>query len=475
MIGYRTPILNVALLLMVAASIIVGTRFLLTSQSVAPAAAFGAESDTAFFIAKNGNDAGPGTLAEPFASLTKARDAMRASGTFKNVYLRDGIYNISQMLTLTTADNGETWSSFPGERAILDGAGQAFSSPGNAALILIQGGSDITINGLEIRNFHGSAINIHGGPGYFDLLVNGAHTLPSTSPARSNVISNNTIHDGDGNLPGYYWFSGIGAFGDVQNIVIKNNAVYNLMSQGVVLELLQMGPESGISNSVIENNFIQNVNINYRDAGGIYVIDRTRSSAGVKINNNYIRDYGAGNDATKGIYLDDDMSNALVTGNVIAGKGHYPIQYHIGANNQVSGNIIDLGDDGSKSAVLLQVTKAGNSFSGNIILSSYQGAGSYGYLEVDAPSVAPVIRDNLYWNYAGGTTRSDGNTVNDINPLRANPMISCWSYQIAPGSPALLGPVGFKPITGNWGPPGFQVTQTGTAPSSPHSAPCRPR
>ena len=462
------------MLITITVGLIVGTKVFLTSQAANTAETSEAESVAAFYIAENGSDTGSGSIAEPFASLTKARDAMRASSTVKTVYLRGGTYNVSQMLTLTAADSGVTWSSYPGEKAIIDGADQVFSSPKNASLILIQGGSNITVNGLEIRNFHGSGINIHGGPAYFDLLVDGSHTLPETGPAHSNVISNNTIHDGDGNLPGYYWFSAVGAFGDVQNTVIKNNAVYNLMSQGIVLKLLQMGPKNGISNSVIENNYVQNVNIDYEDAGGIYTIDRTRSSTGVKITNNYVRDYGAGDDATKGIYLDDDMSNAVVTGNIVAGKGHFPIQYHIGANNQVSGNILDLGDDGTKSVVLLQVTKAGNSFAGNIILSSYTGPGSYGYFEVDVPGVAPVIRDNLYWNYAGGTTRSDGNTVDDVNPVRANPMISCWSYQIAPGSPALLAPVRFKPITGNWGPPGFQVPQTGTAPSSPHSAACRP-
>lgn len=474
MIGYRTPILTAALLFIVAVSAIFGPKVFIASPAANPAAVSGVGSDAAFYVAQNGSDSGSGAADQPFASLNRAREAMRASGTIKKVYLRGGTYNISQMLTLTAADNGQSWSSYPGEQAVLDGAGQVFSSPDNAAVILVQGGNDISINGLEIRNFHGSGILIHGGPAYFDLLVNGSHTLPATGPARSNVISNNTIHDGDGILPGYYWFSGIGAFGDVQNTVVRNNAVYNLKSQGVVLELLQMGPERGISNSVIENNFVHNVNIDYKDAGGIYVIDRTRSSSGVRIDNNYIRDYGAGNDATKGIYLDDDMSNAEVTGNIIAGKGHYPIQYHIGANNRVSGNILDLGSDGSKSAVLLQVAKAGNAFFGNIVISGYTGPGSYGFLEIDAPSVAPAIRDNLYWNYAGGATRSDGNTVSDINPVRADPMLSCWNYQIAPGSPALLGPVRFKPLRGNWGPPGFQVPQTGTVPSSPHSAPCRP-
>lgn len=468
-----TRILNIGLIFIVAVSVVIGTRVFLASQAATLAAGFEAENVAAFYVAENGSDAGPGTLAQPFASLAKARDAMRASGTIKTAYLRGGTYNITQMLTLTAADNGETWSSYPGEKAVLDGAGQVFSSPTNASIFLIQGGNNITVNGLEIRNFHGSAINIHGGPAYFDILVNGAHTLAATGPAYDNVISNNTIHDGDGKVAGYYWFSGIGAFGDVQNTMINNNAVYSLTSPGIELTLLQMGPMDGLNNSVVKNNFVQNVNINNNDAGAIYAIDRTRSSTGVQIQNNYIRDYGAGNDATKGIYLDDDMSNATVTGNIIAGNGQFPVQYHIGANNLVSGNILDLGADGSKSAVLIQVVKAGNSFTGNIILSSYTGPGSYGYFETDAPSVAPVILDNLYWNYAGGTTRSDGNTFSDTNPMRADPMISCWSYQIAPGSPALLSPVSFKPLTGNWGPPGFKVTQTGTVPSSPHSAPCR--
>ncbi len=84
-----------------------------------------------FHIAPDGDDSNPGTLKKPFATLTKARNAVRKltqAGLKKNVlvYLREGIYRISKTIVFDLKDSGTkkfsiTYASYPGEQAVLSG------------------------------------------------------------------------------------------------------------------------------------------------------------------------------------------------------------------------------------------------------------------------------------------------------------------------------------------------------------------
>ena len=85
------------------------------------------------FLATNGNDANPGTLAKPFATLERARDKVRElkqkaklprSGV--TIWLRGGDYVRTNALELTVADSGTeaspiTWQAAKGETARLLG------------------------------------------------------------------------------------------------------------------------------------------------------------------------------------------------------------------------------------------------------------------------------------------------------------------------------------------------------------------
>ncbi|WP_163543511.1 Ig-like domain-containing protein [Occultella kanbiaonis] len=85
------------------------------------------------YIAPGGDDAAPGTLEEPFATLEGARDAIRvqrSEGTLPDgpvtVYLREGSYQRTQSFELGPEDSGTaeapiTYASYPGETARLTG------------------------------------------------------------------------------------------------------------------------------------------------------------------------------------------------------------------------------------------------------------------------------------------------------------------------------------------------------------------
>ena len=86
-----------------------------------------------YYIATSGSDDDPGTQDQPFATLTRARDAIRerrATGELGNVpvvvTIRQGRYRITESLTLTAQDSGTagapvTWQAASGEEVFLGG------------------------------------------------------------------------------------------------------------------------------------------------------------------------------------------------------------------------------------------------------------------------------------------------------------------------------------------------------------------
>jgi hypothetical protein len=87
-------------------------------------------NEVQIFVAPNGQDRNPGTLAAPVASLSRARDLARQAMARKRqnvtVYLRGGLYRLAQPLELTSQDAGAdgykvTYAAYAKEQPILSG------------------------------------------------------------------------------------------------------------------------------------------------------------------------------------------------------------------------------------------------------------------------------------------------------------------------------------------------------------------
>ncbi len=84
-----------------------------------------------FYVAPDGDDAGPGTRRQPFATLTRARDAvgkLAAAGLTRDVrvLLRGGTYYVPDGVTFGPEDSGTaehavTYAAYPGEVPVLIG------------------------------------------------------------------------------------------------------------------------------------------------------------------------------------------------------------------------------------------------------------------------------------------------------------------------------------------------------------------
>ena len=84
-----------------------------------------------FYVAPNGSDTNPGTMAAPFASIERARGAVRGlvkEGLDKDVvvFVRGGTYPLDATLTFGPEDSGTaehaiTYAAYPGEKPVLSG------------------------------------------------------------------------------------------------------------------------------------------------------------------------------------------------------------------------------------------------------------------------------------------------------------------------------------------------------------------
>lgn len=81
-----------------------------------------------FFVSPTGDDANPGNLAKPFATLAHAQSAVRAnrSGESVTVYLRGGTYYLAEPLVFTAEDSGTTiapviWRAWQDEQPVISG------------------------------------------------------------------------------------------------------------------------------------------------------------------------------------------------------------------------------------------------------------------------------------------------------------------------------------------------------------------
>jgi hypothetical protein len=425
----------------------------------------------AFYVSPRGSDRGPGTVAQPFLTPAKCRNAMEKSSR-KTCYLRAGTYKLSATLSLTSWDNGETWRYFP-----LDGVNTAILDGGDTlgTGISIERSSSVTINGISLQHF-----------AHFGIR---AYTSPGTVIENNEVafISDNTVPDNVGQAAAI-------TVGD--HVIVKNNYVHGTAGAGITSYAYTAG--TSIDGTVIAGNVVLLTCQTLGDCGAIYTNMLGTSVAGgvVMITNNFVRDYGASRLTGDmiGIYLDDLSSNVTVAGNVIgpptngavnAGNRRNTAAIFVNSdsyngtpitkteNNAIEGNIIDLGDSGMVMTAAVGGTQ--QKFTNNIVLSHFRGSlGSqvgndvgYAYY-VDRGSSNTIAR-NFYYNYAfgGSVYFSSVNGVGDTAPVTgSNPQITSHVYTIAAGSPASNVPTSFPPVSGKWGPPGFAIP-----PSTNHSCP----
>ncbi len=154
-----------------------------------------ASAATTLYVATTGSDRNPGTVERPLRTISAA--AARAS-VGRQVLVRGGVYReLLRIERSGTAAAPVRFSPYPGEQAIIDGAGAAAGRD----LVRI-GANHVVFAGFEVRNATGSGID-----------VDGAHHV---------TIADNIVHDN--------YLSGIlveGAATASHDNLVTRNAIYN--------------------------------------------------------------------------------------------------------------------------------------------------------------------------------------------------------------------------------------------------------
>ncbi len=438
-----------------------------TSTSTVGTGYGSAPSGTGYYVSPSGSDSNPGTLAAPFATLARAQEAMEDS-SIKTTYVEGGTYHLTSTLTLTSADDGETWTYYPPngvDSAVLNGGG-------SLSTMIELDANNVTIDGLTIENYGQFGI-------YHDVGAN-------ATPISGITIENNDI--GDSTVAGT-WESGAVFIDNVNGITIANNYIFNVQSEGIALFAFAAG--NVLNDASITGNVVIGAVQGMTDGGAIYVNDQSGyHGTDISITNNYVADYGSASASrAAGIYLDDSASYWTVSGNVIgppnpaspnSSQSDYAIETNNGIDNTIENNIIDLGTTGNVYAVLWYYgdspvtsltgpSESGEVFAHNIVISDFAGAdspteqGAYAFFENSGNASDYTIDDNVYYNYGGGQMLTNGPVASDANPTIENPDVSGSDYLVASASPAVA--LGWTSIVGGWGPAGFVIPATGVAPS----------
>ena len=422
---------------------------------------------TYYVSGQNGNDTWSGLLPAPnstftdgpFKTLAKAQSAIRVSSTIKAATLRGGLYSVPSGWQLNWEDDGELWIPYPGEIATLDGGG--------TRTMTLTGASNVSFKGLTIQNLGPGGLYINGGSNSIAIRWNAFYNCIQSCVSGGNVT--NSIIDSNvlnGQNPGNPSGSTSSAYSAIMlwygssNNQITHNLIENCQGGGIDFSAGAADPPN--NNNLVDRNILQNVNTNVIDSGAIYMSDRSHSAVGNQITNNLVNGNGGTNyltNWTKAFYLDDLMSNVVVSGNICRNCGEFAWQIHAGDHNVIENNIFDLSPNGThlglyqNSPILPDYGMLGNHTERNLIYFGNSVPASLYQVNIGSADAMPYVANQLYYSVLSATI-PNGKTIIDLSPIYANPQFTNPTgddYSMPSTSPAYTW-VLFQQLPTNLGP-----------------------
>lgn len=289
---------------------------LVAGFAISPAAA------AEFYVSPAGDDAAPGTLAEPWRTIQHAASTVPAGST---VLIRSGVYSEKVEIEVSgnPADGPIVFKAYPGEEPVLDGTGVPFDPDDSNALITIRDRSHLRIEGLTLRNFGTAtryltpvAILVEGASHHLEIVGNLIHGIETRYGGRDG---------GDAH--------GIAVFGTavapVSDLLIAENELYGLKlgsSEALVLN-------GNVTGFEVRDNVVRDCNnigidfIGYEGTAPSPSLDRARDGVCrgnlvCNINSSFNPAYGGsfthggGDTSAGGIYVDGG-TRILIEGNVV--------------------------------------------------------------------------------------------------------------------------------------------------------------
>jgi hypothetical protein len=218
-------------------------------------------SGATYYVATNGADSNPGTLAAPWLTIQNAANTLAPGDT---VLVRGGVYNerVTMNVSGSSTNNPITFQNYPGETPIVDGTGLAVPSADYAAgLFEFTTASYIILQGFEIRNYQTNSaslvpagIDITGAPHDLTFISNRVHDI-----ANFNTTANANAY-------------GIAVHGTttqaISNLVFQDNEIYsNTLGQSETFSLDGNVNGFNISGNLVHDN--NNIGIGFIGYEGV--------------------------------------------------------------------------------------------------------------------------------------------------------------------------------------------------------------
>lgn len=386
------------------------------------------------FVSTTGNDSNPGTYALPWRTIQHAANSARPGD---RVYVRGGTYygsiNVPGSGSATTGPI--VFQSFPGEQAVIDGSGNAWTGGELMGLVnLIGAHSYIVIEGFEIRNWTSSiathiplGILVNGSGTHVQLLNNIIHAITETTTQGSAL--------------------GIGVYGNgtrpIGNLTIGGNQIYGL-KLGWAESILVDGDTDGFT--ITENHIHDSDNIGIDAVGywgtGPTGYDHARNgliSRNTLYNLSSLHNPSYAKYAADGIYC-DGCSNTIIERNLV-----YACDQNISASSEIYGQVssyVTIRNNVLYAANMTGISIGGYTTAGgsdhvvivnNTILHNTNVGWGNG-LHVGAHATNNIFENNIVYAtvpgalYMGGSGSTDQSVTSDYNIIYGTALPLQWVF-----------------------------------------------
>ncbi len=325
-------------------------------------------SATDYYVSPQGNDIAPGSEAKPWRTIQKAADTLIAGDT---VFIRKGTYN-ERVLPKNSGKSGSyiTYTSYPGERATIDGAGISYDWAG---LFHINGTSYIKIAELNFANSAYFGIEIRGDTNH--ILVEKNHFKKCHSSAvhawfnKARWTITDIVIDGneitETNMSGSQ--EAISLCG-VNGFEIMNNHVHHIHKEGI-------DAKEGSTNGKIHHNHVHDFYTKF--AVGIYVDSSRTEGENIEIYQNTIHDAKSG--ISLATELGGSLTNIKIYNNLIYDNRHgFSIHHYEKPGTHLKKNISLINNTFHHNELAVRMTEVKENFENlvirNNIFSSEKGA-----------------------------------------------------------------------------------------------------
>lgn len=233
-----------------------------------------------YYVARNGDDDGPGTRSAPWHNIQDAMDKLKPGDT---LHIGPGLYR-EKLYVNVSGEPGKPITIKGGPGVIISGRGIEGEN-----MIYIENRSHLRITGLELRDNlgckDGSGIRVYGSGTDIELRDNTIHEMRGTDamgitiygvdakkPVSKLVIHGNHIFNCEP-APS----EALTLNGNVQGFIVSNNVVHDCNNIGIDFiggeDWISKHPEAVTRDGICSGNRVARCRSNYEDgyAAGIYV------------------------------------------------------------------------------------------------------------------------------------------------------------------------------------------------------------